>query len=114
MGKLTGKGKHKVVVGNHPHTTISKSATMRRGEYKCRKWELHVKLRDQKLKTKQNKTKTTLVLVQIPKLFFSEKNHSIVVKSMSFGIHQGIDLSLASQQGSECLHLTFLSLSFLK
>ena len=24
---------------------------MRRGEYKCRKWGLHVKLRDQQLKT---------------------------------------------------------------
>ena len=24
---------------------------MRRGEYKCRKWELHLKLRDQQLKT---------------------------------------------------------------
>ena len=30
MRKLTGKGKHTVKVGNHPHTNISKRATMRR------------------------------------------------------------------------------------
>ena len=49
---LTGKGKHKVTVGNHPHTNIIlKPAAMRRGEYKCRKWELHLKLRDQQHKT---------------------------------------------------------------
>ena len=30
---------------------ISKPATVRRGEYKCEKWELHLKLRDQQLKT---------------------------------------------------------------
>ena len=30
LGKLNNKGKHKVIVGNHPHTTIiSKSATTR-------------------------------------------------------------------------------------
>ena len=52
MGKLTGKGKHKVKVGNYPHTNmISKPATVRRGEYKCRKWEMHLKLRDEQLKT---------------------------------------------------------------
>ena len=52
MGKLTGKGKHIVKSVNHPHTNmISKQATMRRREYKCRKWELHLKLRDQQLKT---------------------------------------------------------------
>ena len=52
MGKLTGKGKHTVKAGNHPYTSmISKPATMRKGEYKCRKWELHLKLRDQQLKT---------------------------------------------------------------
>ena len=29
MGKLTGKGKHTVKAGNHPHTNmISKSSTM--------------------------------------------------------------------------------------
>ena len=51
MGKLTGKGKHTVKVGNHPQTNmISKTATVSRGEYKCRKWELHLKLRDQQLK----------------------------------------------------------------
>ena len=51
MGKLTGKGNHKVKAGNHPHTNmISKPAIMRRGEiwgtkkyagYRCRiecKW----------------------------------------------------------------------------
>ena len=37
MEKLTGKGKHKVNVGNHLHTNMtSKSATVRRGEHKCR------------------------------------------------------------------------------
>ena len=52
MGKLTSKGKHKVIVGNHPHTDmISELATMRSGEYKGRKWELHLKLKDQQLKT---------------------------------------------------------------
>ena len=52
MGKLTGKSKHTVKVGNHPHThMIPKPATMRRGEYQCRKWELHLKLRDQQIKT---------------------------------------------------------------
>ena len=31
MGKLTGKGKHTVMVGNHPHTNmVSKPAIMRR------------------------------------------------------------------------------------
>ena len=31
MGKFTGKGKHTVKVGNHPHTNmISKPAIMRR------------------------------------------------------------------------------------
>ena len=30
---------------------VSKPATKRRGEYKCRKWELYLKLRDQQLKT---------------------------------------------------------------
>ena len=53
MGKLIGKGKHAVKSGNHPYTNmISKLATIRRGEYKCRKWELHLKLRDQQLKTR--------------------------------------------------------------
>ena len=51
MGKLTGKGKHKVTVENHPHTNISKEATMTRGEYKRRKWKIHLKLRGQQLKT---------------------------------------------------------------
>ena len=44
LGKLNNKGKHKVTVGNHPHTNIvSKSATT--GEYKHRKSELHLKSR---------------------------------------------------------------------
>ena len=42
MGKLTSKGKHTVKVGNHPHT---------RREYKCRIQEMHLKQRDQQLKT---------------------------------------------------------------
>ena len=41
MGKLTGKGKHTIKVGNHPHTNmISKLAIVRRGEYKCRILEI--------------------------------------------------------------------------
>ena len=37
MEKLTSKGKHKVKVGNHPHTNmISKPAVVRRAEYKYR------------------------------------------------------------------------------
>ena len=52
MEKLTGKRKHTVKAGNYPHTNmISKQATMRRGERKCQKEELHLKLRNQQLKT---------------------------------------------------------------
>ena len=52
MGKLTIKSKHTVKVGNYPLTNmISKQAIMRRGEYKCRILEMHLKLRDQQLKT---------------------------------------------------------------
>ena len=52
MGTLTSKGKCTVKVGNHPHTnTTSKSASMRIGKHKCKKWETHLKLRDQQLKT---------------------------------------------------------------
>ena len=52
MGKLTVKGKHKVKVGNHPHTNmISKLEIVRKGEYKCRILEIHWKSRDQQLKT---------------------------------------------------------------
>ena len=52
MGKLTVKGKHTVKARNHSYTNmILKPATMRRGEYKCRKWELYLILRDQKHKT---------------------------------------------------------------
>ena len=49
--KLTGKGKHKIKVGNHLHTNmVSKPATVRR-EHKCRIREMHLKLKDQQLKT---------------------------------------------------------------
>ena len=52
MGKPTGEGKCNVKVGSHSYANmISKPATVRRGEYKCRKWELHLKLRDQQLTT---------------------------------------------------------------
>ena len=52
MGKLTTKGKHTAEVGNHPHTNmISKPAIMRRGKYKYRILEMHLKLKDQQLKT---------------------------------------------------------------
>ena len=50
MGKPTGKSKHTVKVGSHPHTNVvSKPATVRRGEHKCRISEMHLKLKDQKL-----------------------------------------------------------------
>ena len=50
MGKLTGKGKQTLKARNQPYTNmISKPAIVRRGEYKCRKRELHSKLRDQQL-----------------------------------------------------------------
>ena len=52
MGKLTGKSKHTVKVGNHPHTNmISKPVIMRGRDYKCRIFEIHLKLRDKQLKT---------------------------------------------------------------
>ena len=52
MEKLTGKGKHTVKIGNHLHTnTMSKPAIVRRGEHKCRILEMHLKLKDQQLKT---------------------------------------------------------------
>ena len=44
MGKFTSKGKHIVKVGHHPQTNrISKPANVRRGEYKGRILERHVK-----------------------------------------------------------------------
>ena len=46
MGKLTGKGKHTVQVGNDLHTNmISKPAVMRRGEYKYWILEIYLILR---------------------------------------------------------------------
>ena len=52
MRKLTSRDKYTVKVGNHPHTDmVSKPASMRRQEDKCRILEMHLKLRDQKLKT---------------------------------------------------------------
>ena len=52
MGKLTGKVKQTVKVGNHPYSNmISKPAIMRKGEYKYRRLEMHLKLRAQQLKT---------------------------------------------------------------
>ena len=52
MGKLTGKDKHIVKVGNHQHTNvISKPAIMRRGEYKCRILQTYLKLKEQQLQT---------------------------------------------------------------
>ena len=52
MGKLISKVKYMIKVENYPHTNIiSKPATMRRGEYKYKKLELHLKLGDQQLKT---------------------------------------------------------------
>ena len=52
MKKLTGTGEHTVKVGNHPHTNIiSKSIIVTGGEYKCEVFEMHLKLRDQRLKS---------------------------------------------------------------
>ena len=52
MEKLISKGKHTVKLGNHPHTNmISKPAVMRKGEYRCRILEMHLKLKDQQFKT---------------------------------------------------------------
>ena len=46
MGKFTSKGKHTAKVGNHPHKNmISKPAIVRRGQYKCRILEMHLKLK---------------------------------------------------------------------
>ena len=52
MGKLNGKGKNTVKVGNHPQTNmISKPVIVRVGEYKGRVFKIHLQLRDQQLKT---------------------------------------------------------------
>ena len=51
MVKLTANSKHPLKVGNHPQTHIPKPGIMRRGEYKCRILKMHLKLRDQQLKT---------------------------------------------------------------
>ena len=52
MGKLTGKDKHTIKVGNHPHANISSKPVMvREGEYKARIFEMHLKLREQQLIT---------------------------------------------------------------
>ena len=52
MGLLANKDKHTVKVRNYPHTNmISKPIIMRAGEYKCWIFEMHLKLRDQQLKT---------------------------------------------------------------
>ena len=50
MEKLTSKGKHTVKVTNHPQANmVPKPAIVRRGGYKCRILEMHLKLSDQKL-----------------------------------------------------------------
>ena len=47
MTRLTSKG-----IGNHPHTNmLPKSEIVRRGGYKWRTLEVHLQLRDQRLKT---------------------------------------------------------------
>ena len=52
MRKLTGKAKDKNKVGNQPLTnTISKLASMRGGEDKCRTLKMHLKVRDWQPKT---------------------------------------------------------------
>ena len=51
MGKLIGKGKHTVKVGNYPHTNMISKPGIARREHKCRRLEMHLKLKDQQLKT---------------------------------------------------------------
>ena len=56
MEKLTSKGKRTIKVENHPHTNIiSKPVIIRGQEYKCRIFEMYLKLRDQQLKRKKKK-----------------------------------------------------------
>ena len=49
MGKIISKGKNKV--RNNPQKNISKSSVKRRGKDECRFMKVHLKLRDQQLKT---------------------------------------------------------------
>ena len=51
MGKLTSKGKHIVKVGHHLHINMISKPAIMKGEYKFRKWEIYLILRDQQLKT---------------------------------------------------------------
>ena len=51
MGNLTSKGKHNIKGGNHPQTNISKPLFVRRGKDEFRILKMHLKLRDQQLKT---------------------------------------------------------------
>ena len=52
MRKLASKGKHTVKVGNHPYTNkTSKPTIVKTEDYKLRILEMHLKLRDQQLKT---------------------------------------------------------------
>ena len=50
MENFTGKDKHTVKVGNHPHTNISEPAFVQRESNKCRILEIHLKLKDQQVK----------------------------------------------------------------
>ena len=48
MGKLTGKGKHQINVGNYPQTNmIWKLEIMKRGENMCIILKMRLKLREQ-------------------------------------------------------------------
>ena len=52
MTRLTSKGIHIVKVGNYPNINmLPKSEIMRREGYKCRALHVHLRLRDQQLKT---------------------------------------------------------------
>ena len=52
MEKLTYKGKYTVKVGVHAHTNMkTKPLMVRRGGHKCRVLEMHLKLKDQQIKT---------------------------------------------------------------
>ena len=48
MARLTSKGIHILMVGNHPHTNmLPNPEIVRRGGYKCRILEIHLQLREQ-------------------------------------------------------------------
>ena len=49
--RFTGKGIHRVKVGNHPQTNMLPKPEIIRGGYKCNVLEIHLQLKDQQFKT---------------------------------------------------------------